>query len=109
MEQVADLPPLAVVVFGATLAIIFAVRFLGLSAGQNAGPAKSAAAAQVAAVIVDPAALNRASAALEAHTSATRELTDVGREIAKIHDRMLIELDRTREELRLQRELRRGL
>ncbi len=42
-------------------------------------------------------------------TSATRELTDVGREIAKIHDRMLIELDRTREELRLQRELRRGL
>lgn len=68
MEKLAELPPLALVVFGATLAVIFAVRYFGLSSGANVRPEKSPAAAQVAAVIVDPTALNNATKALEAHT-----------------------------------------
>lgn len=68
MEQLDKLPPLALVVFGVTLAIIFAVRWLGLWSGRNAAPEHSPSAAQVAAVIVDPTALNKATAALEAQT-----------------------------------------
>ncbi|MEE9986261.1 hypothetical protein [Agrobacterium pusense] len=71
MEKLAELPPLAMVVFGATLAVIFAVRYFGLSAGANARPEKSPAGAQVAAVIVDPTALNNAAEAMRAHTAET--------------------------------------
>jgi len=68
MEQLANLPTPALITFGATLAIIFGVRYLGLWQGAKAAPAASHAAAQVAAVIVDPTALNNATKALEAHT-----------------------------------------
>ncbi len=68
MEQLANLPTPALITFGATLAIIFGVRYLGLWQGAKAAPAASQAAAQVAAVIVDPTALNNATKALEAHT-----------------------------------------
>ncbi|QWW74503.1 hypothetical protein [Agrobacterium pusense] len=68
MEQLANLPTPALITFGATLAIIFGVRYLGLWQGAKAAPAASQAAAQVAAVIVDPTALNNATRALEAHT-----------------------------------------
>lgn len=61
MEQLANLPTPALITFGATLAVIFGVRYLGLWQGAKA-------AAQVAAVIVDPTALNNATRALEAHT-----------------------------------------
>lgn len=66
MEKLADLPPAALITFGVTLAIIFAVQRLGLWQGQRAAP--STDSAQVAAVIVDPSALNKATAALEAQT-----------------------------------------
>ncbi|WP_411033858.1 hypothetical protein [Shinella sp. BYT-45] len=70
MEKLADLPPAALITFGVTLAIIFAVQRFGLWQGQRAAPA--ADNAQVAAVIVDPSALNRASAAGEALAEALR-------------------------------------
>ena len=60
MEQLANLPTPALITFGATLAIIFGVRYLGLWQGAKVAPAASQAAAQVAAVIVDPTALNAA-------------------------------------------------
>lgn len=69
MAEVANLPPTALITFGAVLAVIFAVRYLGLFQGQSTSPEKSAAAAQVAAVIVDPTALNNATAALQADTA----------------------------------------
>lgn len=68
MEQLANLQTPALITFGATLAIIFGVRYLGLWQGAKATPAASQAAAQVAAVTVDPTALNNATRALEAHT-----------------------------------------
>jgi hypothetical protein len=56
------------IAFGLGLAVIFGVRHLGLLSGERSTPAGNASTAQVAAVIVDPSALNRATAALEAQT-----------------------------------------
>lgn len=123
MEQLDKLPPLAIVVFGVTLAIIFAVRYFGLWSGRNAAPENSPVAAQVAAVIVDPTALNRATAAVEAHAvvtkesaAATREAAAIMREgvetiadLVKTLTHMGTEIDRVREEMRITREIsRRG-
>jgi hypothetical protein len=104
-QQIANLPPMALISFGAVLAVIFAVRYLGLLQGQKSSPTGSQTAAQVAAVVVDPTALNRASMALEAHTEALRELTE------EVHDGnrnlklLATETDRIREELRIHREI----
>lgn len=64
VEKLLDLiagQPLALVALGVALAVILSVRYLGLWQGQNASPAASAGSAQVAAVIVDPTALNAAA------------------------------------------------
>lgn len=108
MDQLADMPPFAWVVFAVTMAVIFGVRHFGLLQGAKAAPETSPAAAQVAAVIVDPTALNRASAALEAHTVETKRLIDVANEGVRQIGILAIEADRIREELRIQREIRRG-
>lgn len=105
-QQIANLPPMALITFGAVLAVIFAVRYLGLLQGQRAAPA-GAAAAQVAAVVVDPTALNRATSALDAHTEALRDLTEEVHEGNRTLKLLAQETDRIREELRIQRELRR--
>ncbi len=103
MEKLADLPPTALITFGAVLAVIFAVRFLGLFQGQNASPEKSAAAAQVAAVIVDPSALNRASAALEAQTIEAmhfrKSLERAAEKVCQSLDRLCVEVDDLKKEL----------
>lgn len=69
-QQLSELPPLALIAFGVTAAIIFVVRYAGISAGANSAPQNNSATAQVAAVIVDPTALNAASASV-------RDLKDV--------------------------------
>ena len=106
-QQLANLPAPALITFGAVLAIIFAVRYLGLWQGRQTSPAVSPASAQVAAVIVDPTALNRATAAVEAHTAATQKLIEAEDRRARAEEHMAEELDRIREELRIQREVRR--
>lgn len=106
-QQIANLPPMALITFGAVLAIIFGVRYLGLWQGHKASPVTSPSAAQVAAVVVDPTALNRASLALEAHTSALRELTEEVHDGNRSLKLLAQETDRIREELRIQREIRR--
>ncbi|QIB36895.1 hypothetical protein G3A56_01860 [Rhizobium oryzihabitans] len=107
MEKLADLPPLALVVFAITLAVIFAVRHFGLSSGENVSPQKRHAAAQVAAVIVDPTALNNATKALEAHTEAVIDLNDTMKASGKSLAHVAAEMDRIREELRIHREIAR--
>lgn len=106
-QQIANLPPTALITFGAVLAVIFAVRYLGLWQGQKASPAGSPTSAQVAAVVVDPTALNRASAAIEAHTEALRELTEEVHDGNRSLKLLAQETDRIREELRIHREIRR--
>lgn len=107
MEQLANLPTPALITFGATLAIIFGVRYLGLWQGARSAPTTSPAAAQVAAVIVDPTALNNATRALEAHTEAVYEMIETMKDSGRSFSNMAIEMDRIREELRIQREVAR--
>lgn len=107
MEQLGSLPMPALMTFGAVLAVIFAVRYFGLWQGQQHAPAASAASAQVAAVIVDPTALNKATAALEAHTASMNKMIFVGEEMTRQYDHLADELGRLREELHIQREVRR--
>ncbi len=107
MEQLANLPTPALITFGATLAIIFGVRYLGLWQGAKAAPASSPAAAQVAAVIVDPTALNHATRAVEAHTAAMNKMIETMEDSGRSFSNMAIEMDRIREELRIQREVAR--
>lgn len=107
MEQLSELPPLAMVVFGATLAVIFGVRYMGLLAGAKVSPGASSSAAPIAAVIVDPTALNRASASVEALNGTLIEMVAATKEKTRVNSIMATELDRIREELRIHRELRR--
>lgn len=107
MEQLSDMPPYAWGVFAFTLAIIFGVRHFGLLQGARTDVPSSPAGAQVAAVIVDPTALNNATRAVEANTMATLRLADAEDRRAKAEEHMAQELDRIREEMRIQREVRR--
>lgn len=108
MGELDKLPTPALIAFGSVLALIFAVRYLGLFQGQSASPEKSAAAAQVAAVIVDPSALNKATAAVEALNMTLMEMNSIAREGVREHSALNEELDRIREELRIQREVSRA-
>jgi hypothetical protein len=105
MEQLANLPPLALVVFGGTLAVIFAVRYFGLATGAKSGPANSPASAQVAAVIVDPTALNRLTDQAAKLNETLKDMMEITREKVRVDGLMATELDRIREELRIQREI----
>lgn len=110
MEKLPDLTglhPLAILAFGATLAIIFAVRYIGIAMGMKAVPASDSGKAQVAAVIVDPTALNRLSDEVSGLVLALASLAEIGEALEKTEGHMAIELGRIREELRIQREIRR--
>lgn len=107
MEQLANLPPLALIAFGGTLAVIFAARYFGMQSGRTVSPEKSQSAAQVAAVIVDSTALNKATIALESHTLATNRLVASVDTAAKAIEEFSQEADKVREELRITREISR--
>ncbi|EPE99550.1 hypothetical protein [Rhizobium grahamii] len=81
MEKLADLPAPALITFGATLALIFAFRYLGIISADKAGPSS----ATVASVIVDPTALMSATAAVK-HLA---EVMTDGQEEAKNNAHML--------------------
>ena len=53
------LPLPAAIACGATIGLVLIVRYLGMTAGERSAPSHNGNAAQVAAVIVDPTALNR--------------------------------------------------
>lgn len=86
IEFVSKLPPTAAVSFAAVLAAVIGVSWRGILKGREIDPARDVPAAQVAAVIVDPTALNAATAAVNKHTEAMERLTDM--------------FDRLREEIR---------
>lgn len=106
-QQIADLPLPALLAFGATLGAVIGARWLGLIQGRSVAPA-SPASAEVAAVVVDPTALNKATSALEAHTDMLEKGIDILRDTNRHLSTLGKEADRIREELMLQRELRRG-
>lgn len=102
------LPLPAAIACGVTIGIVFIVRYLGMSAGERAGPTHNPGAAQVAAVIVDPTALNRLSDVAARLNVTLEEMVDVAKDKIRVDGIMASELDRIREELRIQRELSRG-
>lgn len=105
MEKLADLPPTALIALGVTIAFIFAARYFGLASGEKTGPENKA---PIAAVIVDPTALNKATAAVEEHTAVMKRQTDVIEDAAKHLGHLATEMDRIREELRIRREIERN-
>ena len=67
-ELLRSLPAEALFGLGAVIGLGILARYTGLWQGQRASPEHSTNSAQVAAVIVDPTALNKATAAIEAQT-----------------------------------------
>lgn len=102
-QEISDLPPLAIIAFGISIGILYFVTRGGFSSGQKSSPVSAASSAQVAAVIVDPSALNRATAAIEAQTmesingrkSFERGTESLGRSI----DRLCEEVDDLKKEM----------
>jgi len=101
LKLIQALPLPALMVFAAVVGIIFGVRHLGLLQGMNGQGGGAEAKAQVAAVIVDPTALNKAAdevagltvaitdanVTARAHTAATDRLADkIGQLIDGIDD-----------------------
>lgn len=107
MEKViSELPPSAYVIFVISLAVIYAVQRFGLWQGEK-GSSVQAEKAQVAAVIVDPSALNRLSDEVGKLVATIGSMIEVGEEMVRTETHMATELDRIREELRIQREINR--
>jgi hypothetical protein len=81
------LPPWAIAAFVIALAVIVAVDRFGVRKGNTSAVAP-AGAAQVAAVIVDPTALNHATAAVEGLTMALSESNAIARHHSAATDRL---------------------
>ena len=82
LADLSQLPPWAVIAFGISLAIIVGLAWVGERRGKNGGPANAASSAQVAAVIVDPTALNAAAGEVSGLALAVHELVVVLKEAA---------------------------
>lgn len=96
IEKISDLPPTALIALGITLAVMYAIRYWGLTQGQKLSPDSGGAkGAQVAAVIVDPTALNNATAA---GNNLADQISDLTRAVNSLHQEMFIkrEIDRNR-------------
>lgn len=107
IKFVTALPAPAAVAFASVSAVVIWIARLGILEGRKIDPAKGVPAAQVAAVIVDPTALNALTTAVGKQTAVNEDMLEVGRALARTLDHMAIELDRIREELRIQREIER--
>lgn len=105
MEKLSDLPPTALIALGVTLAFIFVVRHFGLASGEKTGPENKA---PIAAVIVDPTALNKATAAVEEHTAVMKQQMEVIEDAGSHVGHLATEVNRLREELRIWREIERN-
>jgi hypothetical protein len=104
---VASLPLPAAIAFVSVFGAVVAVSWRGILKGKELDPARETHAATVAAVVVDPTALNALTAAVTKHTAVLEDMLDAGKDLAKTFDHMAIELDRVREEMRIQREVSR--
>ncbi|MGV1867248.1 MULTISPECIES: hypothetical protein [unclassified Rhizobium] len=108
MENIDKLPLPVLLAMGVGLAVIMAVRYFGLMSGERTAPEKSASYAQVASVIVDPTALNRLTEQVTKLVEVLEDAVDQAKEKIRVDNLMAIELDRIREEMRIQREISRG-
>jgi hypothetical protein len=107
LDKLADLPAPALISFGVVLAIIMGVRYLGIWQGEKASPTNGPSTAQVAAVIVDPTALNRLTDQIASLNGILEDIAQTAKDKVRVDGLMANELDRIREEMRIQRELSR--
>ncbi len=102
-QDISDLPPLAIIAFGISLGILYFVTKGGFSSGQRSAPASDPSKAQVAAVIVDPSALNRVTAGLEAQTfemtNSRKSLERAVEVLCRFVDRLCEEVDDLKKEM----------
>ena len=99
--------PTQVAIIGVVTAVIAAVAGVSVAVVNNrkAGGGK----AEIAAMTMDASSIKQASAALEALNVTLTEINRVGRELIESNEVMAKNLDRIREEMRLDREVsRRG-
>lgn len=82
-------------IFGVSVSIVAILTFLGFKVGQRGTP-PSTDQARVAAVIVEPTALNAATAAVSSMTGELRELTTEVRELTRAVNSMILEMARKR-------------
>lgn len=92
LPDISSLPPWLALVFVVCAAITYVVIKVGFKQGFTA-PASAAAQAQVAAVIVDPTALNRATAAVG---DLTEGVVDLVREIREVRSELVIQREISR-------------
>lgn len=87
LPDISSLPPWLALVFVICAAITYVVIKVGFKQGFSA-PASAASQAQVAAVIVDPTALNRATSAVG---DLTEGVADLVKEMREIRSEMVIQ------------------
>lgn len=97
--------PTQVAIIGVVTALIAAVTGVSVAIVNNrrAGGGK----AEIAAMTMDASSIKQTSAALEALNVTLTETNKVGRDLIESHELMATNLDRIREEMRLDREVSR--
>jgi hypothetical protein len=105
IEFAGHLPTPAAVAFAVVLAAVIGVSWRGILKGRELDPGKDVPAA---AMVVDPNALNALAGAVTRQTDVMEEMLATGKDLARSFDHIAVELDRVREEMRIQREVRRG-
>ena len=93
LKVIGALPLPALLVFAAVVGVIFGVRYLGLLQGMNGQGGIAEAKAQVAAVIVDPTALNKAANEVAGLTVAITGATVTARAHTVATDRLADKID----------------
>jgi hypothetical protein len=105
VKFVSALPLPASIAFAAVSALVIWVARLGILEGRKLPPAHDAPAAQVAAVIVDPTALNAATSALNKHTAVIETQVAVQRDICVAIRGVGDQLEEIAKEMLIQREI----
>lgn len=82
-------------IFGVSVSVVVILTFLGFKIGQKGTP-PAADQARVAAVIVEPTALNHATSAVNSMAGELRELTTEVRELTRAVNSMILEMARKR-------------
>lgn len=82
-------------IFGVSVSVVAILTFLGFKMGQKGAP-PAADQARVAAVIVEPAALNNATQAVIGMSKEMQELTTEIRELTRSLNSMILEMARRR-------------
>lgn len=106
-ELVDGLPPWLAIVLIVVVGVVGAIIKFGYSQGGREADGGGRSSATVAAVIVDPAALNNLSAQVGLLALALDRIIRTGENVSESEEKLAEELSRMREEIRITREVNR--